>query len=132
MIRGFAALSTGAIRLNEAEMDAMLAGGAVHAQGHGMVWGTVHDASGAELREMINCLTTNKTDFFRESHHFDFLRERVLTEDVEGAFGGLHERASSRSTLVDFFRIGAPESPPADARVRARRAGSLAWGQRAG
>ena len=33
-----------------------------------------------ELREMINCLTTNKTDFFREPHHFDFLRERLVPE----------------------------------------------------
>jgi chemotaxis protein methyltransferase CheR len=28
----------------------------------------------AELTELVNCLTTNKTSFFRESHHFDVLR----------------------------------------------------------
>ena len=39
-----------------------------------------HDASGAELRTLINCITTNKTDFFREPHHFDFLQARVLEE----------------------------------------------------
>ena len=33
-----------------------------------------------EWQEMINCITTNKTDFFRENHHFDFLRNRVLPE----------------------------------------------------
>jgi len=33
-----------------------------------------------ERREMINCITTNKTDFFRENHHFDFLRDRVIPE----------------------------------------------------
>lgn len=38
------------------------------------------DPDGAELRQMINCLTTNKTEFFREAHHFDFLRARVLEE----------------------------------------------------
>lgn len=38
------------------------------------------DPSGAELRELINCLTTNKTDFFRESHHFEFLAERFIAE----------------------------------------------------
>ena len=31
-----------------------------------------------ELVEMINLVTTNKTDFFRESGHFAFLRDQVL------------------------------------------------------
>jgi chemotaxis protein methyltransferase CheR len=31
-----------------------------------------------ELVPFINCVTTNKTDFFREPHHFDFLRDHVL------------------------------------------------------
>jgi len=35
---------------------------------------------GAELRELINCVTTNKTSFFRERHHFDFLAEKVVPE----------------------------------------------------
>lgn len=33
-----------------------------------------------ELQRMINCITTNKTDFFREPHHFTFLRDRVFAE----------------------------------------------------
>jgi chemotaxis protein methyltransferase CheR len=33
-----------------------------------------------ELTELINAITTNKTEFFRESHHFDFLRERLVPE----------------------------------------------------
>src|SRR5450631_4352850 len=28
------------------------------------------DPSGDERRELINCVTTNKTSFFREPHHF--------------------------------------------------------------
>jgi chemotaxis protein methyltransferase CheR len=36
------------------------------------------DPGGAELLRMINAITTNKTDFFREPHHFDFLRSEVL------------------------------------------------------
>jgi chemotaxis protein methyltransferase CheR len=36
------------------------------------------DATGRELAEMVDALTTNKTNFFREPAHFDFLRERVL------------------------------------------------------
>ncbi len=33
-----------------------------------------------EVINLINCITTNKTDFFREPKHFDFLREVVLPE----------------------------------------------------
>ena len=32
-------------------------------------------ASGDERRELINCITTNKTSFFREPHHFSFLAD---------------------------------------------------------
>ena len=31
-----------------------------------------------ELREFINCVTTNKTSFFRERHHFDYLRQTIV------------------------------------------------------
>lgn len=31
-----------------------------------------------ERQEFFNALTTNKTDFFREAHHFDVLRETVI------------------------------------------------------
>lgn len=33
---------------------------------------------GEELGELINCVTTNKTSFFRESHHFRLLGERLF------------------------------------------------------
>jgi len=36
------------------------------------------DPNGVERQAMINCLTTNKTDFFREPHHFAFLRDVVF------------------------------------------------------
>ena len=36
------------------------------------------DPQGTERQTMINCLTTNKTDFFREPHHFDFLCKVVF------------------------------------------------------
>ncbi|MAT69814.1 MAG: hypothetical protein CMJ58_09845 [Planctomycetaceae bacterium] len=38
------------------------------------------DPSGAELQTLVNCLTTNKTDFLREPHHFGFLREVVVPD----------------------------------------------------
>jgi chemotaxis protein methyltransferase CheR len=33
---------------------------------------------GPEMVEFTNAITTNLTSFFRESHHFDYLREQVL------------------------------------------------------
>ena len=34
--------------------------------------------NGTEIGELINCVTTNKTSFFREHHHFDFLANTVV------------------------------------------------------
>jgi chemotaxis protein methyltransferase CheR len=39
---------------------------------------TERDPEERELMELINAITTNKTDFFREMHHFQFLAEHVL------------------------------------------------------
>src|SRR5207247_8168875 len=39
---------------------------------------TERDPTGEELVRMVNALTTNKTDFFRESHHFALFRSDVL------------------------------------------------------
>ena len=36
--------------------------------------------NGEEIRELINCVTTNKTSFFRERHHFDFLANTVVPQ----------------------------------------------------
>lgn len=41
-----------------------------------------------ERQEMINCITTNKTEFFRESHHFDFLRDTAFPQIRERARRG--------------------------------------------
>ena len=38
-----------------------------------------HGRSAKEAETFINQLTTNKTAFFRESHHFDYLREHLET-----------------------------------------------------
>ena len=40
-----------------------------------------------ELIHMIDVVTTNKTDFFREPHHFDYLRENILPEFVSSPDG---------------------------------------------
>ncbi len=39
-----------------------------------------NDASGKELRELVDLLTTNKTSFFREPAHFRYLEDVVLPE----------------------------------------------------
>lgn len=33
-----------------------------------------------ELVEMLNCISTNTTNFFRENHHFEFLKGRIIPE----------------------------------------------------
>jgi chemotaxis protein methyltransferase CheR len=49
---------------------------------------TNNDPHGEERLQMINCLTTNKTDFFRENHHFEFLRDQLIPEVRERALRG--------------------------------------------
>jgi chemotaxis protein methyltransferase CheR len=42
------------------------------------------DKSGQELISMIDVLTTNKTSFFREPQHFDYLRQKILPRLCSG------------------------------------------------
>ncbi len=39
-----------------------------------------HDPDGRERVAFVNSITTNKTDFFRERHHFDFVRDVAIPE----------------------------------------------------
>jgi chemotaxis protein methyltransferase CheR len=41
-----------------------------------------------EILELINCVTTNKTSFFRERHHFEFLANTVVPEAHEALMHG--------------------------------------------
>jgi chemotaxis protein methyltransferase CheR len=50
------------------------------------------DHDGEERLQMINCITTNKTDFFREAHHFDFLRQFFFPQVRERGLWGLPKR----------------------------------------
>lgn len=45
-----------------------------------------------EIVEFCNAITTNLTSFFRESHHFDYLRDRVLKPWLEPANAGKRMR----------------------------------------
>lgn len=40
------------------------------------------DQNPAEFTQFINALTTNLTAFYREKHHFDFVREQILPEII--------------------------------------------------
>lgn len=69
-----------------------------------------------ELAEFINVITTNKTDFFRESHQFTYLKEQALPELIEsgivrGTFSAWstacsrgHEPYTLAMVLAEFSR----------------------------
>jgi chemotaxis protein methyltransferase CheR len=44
---------------------------------------TKYDKNGEELVHLLDSISTNKTDFFREKNHFDFLNTKLLPELIE-------------------------------------------------
>jgi len=67
-----------------------------------------------EIINLINCITTNKTEFFREARHFDFMHQVVLPEYVKmkkktlriwsaGCSTG-EEPYTIAITLLEFFK----------------------------
>ena len=44
--------------------------------------GLLSDANGSEMVEFCNAITTNLTSFFRESHHFDYMRDQILAPRI--------------------------------------------------
>ena len=44
--------------------------------------------NGPEMGELINCITTNKTDFFREPHHFDYVAQQIVPQIMQRAKAG--------------------------------------------
>ena len=69
-----------------------------------------NEVDGAELLEMINCITTNKTDFFRENNHFEFMNEFVLPEIRQKGYSlgclSLRIWSSACSTGEEPYTIG--------------------------
>ncbi|MBQ9471024.1 MAG: hypothetical protein IJU72_08755 [Bacteroidales bacterium] len=47
-----------------------------------------HSGGDAEIVSMLDVVSTNKTDFFREPTHFDFISNTMLPEFMEGSRGG--------------------------------------------
>ena len=66
-------------------------------------------ADSGEIRELINCVTTNKTSFFRERHHFEFLANTVVPriESVSrrGAAGSIRVWSAACSTGEEPYSI---------------------------
>ncbi|MGC2402303.1 MAG: protein-glutamate O-methyltransferase [Acidobacteriaceae bacterium] len=81
-----------------------------------------------EIGELINCVTTNKTSFFREHHHFDFLTHTVIPEILSspgrsqaktisvwsGACSTGEEPYSIAITLLEAVRGTRANSAPGD------------------
>ncbi len=44
---------------------------------------TRHDKNGEELVHLLDSISTNKTDFFREGKHFDFLNTKLLPDLIQ-------------------------------------------------
>ncbi len=63
------------------------------------------DPSGEERRELINCITTNKTSFFREQHHFDFLAQLFHDSTASGATAPFGVWSSACSTGEEPYSI---------------------------
>ena len=82
------------------------------------------DESRVELKEMIDALTTNKTSFFREPHHFDYLRDVVLPFFVADRHAPRLWSAGCSSgeeayTIGMVLRDGLPEPLSREARILA-------------
>ena len=63
------------------------------------------DPDGAELKEMINAITTNKTDFFREAHHFQFLTEQVFPKLRQGKTRRLRLWSAAAATGEEAYSL---------------------------
>jgi chemotaxis protein methyltransferase CheR len=60
-----------------------------------------NDESGDELVNMINRITTNKTEFFREKHHFDFLYNSLLPSLYDDGRG--RKKAQAQNMVGGLF-----------------------------
>jgi Methylase of chemotaxis methyl-accepting proteins len=59
-----------------------------------------------EIQQLIDVITTNETDFFREPHHFDYLSDKVLPELVlEKGFTELNIWSVAASTGQESYTL---------------------------
>ena len=85
----------------------------------------MQDAQGVELEQLLNAITTNKTSFFREAHHFEELRSRVVAKVVASGTRRLRVWSAGCSTGEEPYSIlmtaldAIPNWEAADVRVLA-------------
>lgn len=63
------------------------------------------EASEAELLELVNALTTNKTDFFREPGHFDYITSHILPEFARDGIGRARCWSAAASTGMEAYTL---------------------------
>lgn len=63
------------------------------------------DPTGNERRELINCITTNKTDFFREPHHFEFLESKIFADCEQRRKQPIHIWCAASSTGEEPYTL---------------------------
>ena len=51
-----------------------------------------NNPDGEEMQQMINRITTNKTHFFREMHHFEYLRDTLFRRVIQEAEQGQRKK----------------------------------------
>ncbi len=64
-----------------------------------------YDGLESETVHLIDVVTTNKTDFFREPNHFDFLTERVLPEFTQRGVNKLRVWSSACSIGAEPYTL---------------------------
>lgn len=99
-----------------------------------------NDPGPNEINEFISVLTTNVTAFYREHHHFDYLREHILPNLINSARAGHRIRLWSAGcstgeepyTLAMEVLAQCPEANALDLRILATDVdrGVLATGQK--
>jgi chemotaxis protein methyltransferase CheR len=96
------------------------------------------DASGAELAMMVDLLTTNKTSFFREAAHFEYLSKEVIPELVASGepiriWSAGCSTGEEPFALAMLLHAALPRAEDHDVRVLATdiSARALAWAREA-
>jgi chemotaxis protein methyltransferase CheR len=78
-----------------------------------------NNPEGPEMVEFVNAITTNLTSFFRESHHFEYLRDQVLLPMLKRGSGRLRIWSAGCSTGEEPYSIAMTvrEAVPENARL---------------